>query len=121
MSTSSPLCTLSDDEKTQLLISLSSLESRVEFVCNKMNLHTANCVKCRTPEAQDVMEIMADSAASDCFTHTKSDPSEFEAINDKDLVVKTASKTNSLRIMGKGALLIMHEVTHKGKSHTINS
>ena len=64
---------------------------------------------------------MADSSTSDCFMHTKSDLSEFEAINDEDLVMKTASKTNSLRIMEKGALLIMHKVTHKGKSHTINS
>ena len=64
---------------------------------------------------------MADSGASDCFTHTLSDLSEFEAINDKDLVIKTASKKNSLRIKGKEALLIMHQVTHKGKSRTIQS
>ena len=86
-----------------------------------MNLHTANCVKCKTPKAQDVIEIMADSSTGDCFTHTKSNLNEFEAINNKDLVVKTASKTNSLRIMEKGALLIMHKVTHKGKSCTVNS
>ena len=58
---------------------------------------------------------MADSGASECFTHTQSDLSEFEVLNDKDLVVRTASKANSLKIKGKGAWMIMHEVTHGGK------
>jgi hypothetical protein len=40
---------------------------------------------------------MADSGASNCFTHTQSELSEFEVLNDKDLVVQTASKTNSLQ------------------------
>ena len=48
VSINSPVCTLSDDGKSQLFISLSSLESRVEFVCNNMNSHSANCVKCKT-------------------------------------------------------------------------
>ena len=64
---------------------------------------------------------MADSGASDCFTHTQSDLSEFEVLDNKDLVVKTASKTNSLQIKGKGAWMIMHEVTHRGKKQTITS
>ena len=87
-------CTLSDDETTQLLISLSSLESRLEFVSNKTSSCSANCVKCKR-QTQGTIEIMADSGASDCFTHTKSDLSEFEQINDKRLVVKTASAKNS--------------------------
>jgi hypothetical protein len=45
---------------------------------------------------------MADSSASECFTHTQGDLTEFEVLDDKDLVVKTASKTNSLKIKGKG-------------------
>ena len=113
-----PTCTLSDDETTQLLISLSSLESRLEFVCNKTNLCSANCVKCKR-QTQETIEIMADSGASNCFTHTKSDLSEFEQINDKRLVVKTASAKNSLKIKGRGALVITYKVTHKGKSCTI--
>jgi hypothetical protein len=72
-------------------------------------------VKCKTCKTQDKIKIMADSGASNCFMHTQSDLSELEVLDDKDLVVKTASKTNSLKIKGKGAWIIMHEVTHKGK------
>ena len=64
---------------------------------------------------------MADSGASECFTHTQSDLTEFEVLKNKDLVVRTASKTNSLRIKGKGAWMITHEVTHKGKKRYITS
>ena len=120
VSTKFSTCTLSEDKKTQLLITLSSLESRLEFVCNKANSCSANCVKCKR-QTQETIEIMADSGTSDCFTHTKSDLSEFEQINDKRLVVKTASAKNSLKIKGRGALVIMHKVTHKGKSHTVQS
>ena len=121
VSTNSPNCTLSDDKKTQLLDSFSSLESRIEFVCNITSSHIANCVKCKTPKAKKVIEIMADSGASGCFTHTKSDLSEFEVLDDKDLVVKTASKTNSLRITGRGAIMITHKITHKGKSRSVTT
>ena len=48
VSTNLPTCTLSDDKTTQLLISLSSLESRLEFVCNNINSHSAKCAKCKT-------------------------------------------------------------------------
>jgi hypothetical protein len=58
---------------------------------------------------------MADSGASNCFTHTQSDLTEFKVLDDKDLVVKTASRTNSLKIKSKGAWIITHEVTHIGK------
>ena len=112
---------LSDDEKTQLLISLSSLESRVELVCNNISSHTTKCVKCKTRKTQDVMEIMADSGASSSFMHTKSDLSEFEVLDNKNLVVKTASKTNSLRIKGRGAMILTHKVTHKGKSCSVTT
>ena len=121
MSTNSPTCTLSDDKKTQLLDSLSSLESRLEFVYNITSLYTANCVRCKTPKAKNVIEIMADSSTSSCFTHTKSDLSEFEVLDDKDLVVKTASKANSLKITGKGTIIITHKVTHKDKSHSVTT
>ena len=121
MSTNSPVCLLSDDEKTQLLNRLSSLESRLEFVCNITSLHSANCVKCKTPKAQDSIEIMADSGTSSCFMHTKSNLSEFEVLDDKDLVVKTASKANSLKITGKGAMILTHKVTHKGKRHSVTT
>ena len=154
VSTNSPMCKLSNDKKLQLLISLSSLESRTELVCNNMSSHCAKCAKCKTQKAQDKIEIIADSSTSDCFTHTQSNLSEFEVINDKKgylyllvlllfatptryavtylgacavltpslgFVIKTASKKNSLRIKGKGVLLITHQVTHKGKTHTIKS
>ena len=78
-------------------------------------------MKCKTPKARNVIEIMADSSASSCFTHIKSDLSEFEVLDNKDLVVKTASKTNSLRITGKGVMIITHKVTHKGKSHSVTT
>jgi hypothetical protein len=64
---------------------------------------------------------MADSGASNCFTHTKSDLTEFEVLDNNDLVVKTASKTNSLKIKGKGAWMITHEVTQRGKKRSITS
>jgi hypothetical protein len=60
-------------------------------------------VRCKTHKTQDKIEITADSSASNCFTHTQSDLSEFEVLNDDELVVRTASKTNSLKIKGKGA------------------
>jgi hypothetical protein len=78
-------------------------------------------VKCKTWKTQDKIEIMADSCASECFTHTQGDLTEFEVLDDKDLVVKTASKTNSLKIKGKGAWIITHEVTHRGKKQSITS
>jgi hypothetical protein len=62
-----------------------------------------------------MIEIMADSGASNCFTHLKSDLTEFEVVNDNDLVVKTTSKTVSLKITGKGVWMITHEVTQRGK------
>jgi hypothetical protein len=81
----------------------------------------SNCVKCKTQKTQDKIEIMADSGASNCFTHTQSDLSEFEVLDDKELVVKTASKTNSLKIKGKGVWIIMHKVTHREKKRSVTS
>jgi hypothetical protein len=116
VSTNFTVCTLTKNKKIQLLSSLSSLESRVELCCNnKCSSNLSNCVKCKTHKTQDKIEIMADSGASNCFTHMQSDLSEFEALDDKELVVKTASKTNFLKIKGKGAWIITHEVTHRGK------
>ena len=67
------------------------------------------------------MEIMADSGASSSFMHTKSNLSEYEVLDDKSFVVKTASKTNSLRVKRRGALIITHKVTHKGKSCSVTT
>jgi hypothetical protein len=78
-------------------------------------------VKCETCKTQDKIRIMADSGASNCFTHLKSDLTEFKVLNDNDLVVKTASKTVSLKITGKGAWMITHEVTQRGKKRSITS
>jgi hypothetical protein len=116
VSTNFTVCTLTKDEKLQLLSSLSSLESRVELFCNnKCSANLSNCVRCKTLKNQDMIEIMADSGTSNCFTHSKSDLTEFEVVNDNDLVVKTASKAVSLKITGKGAWMITHEVTQRGK------
>jgi hypothetical protein len=116
VSTNFTVCTLTKDKKLQLLSSLSSLENRVKLFCNnKCSSNLSNCVKCKTHKTQDKIEIMADSGASNCFTHTQSDLSEFEVLDDNELVVKTASKTNSLKIKGKGAWIITHEVTHREK------
>ena len=120
VSTNLPTCMLSDDETTQLLNSLSSLESRLEFICNNMNSHSANCAKCKTPKTQNTIEIMADNGASISFTHTKSDLSEFKQPNNKNFVAKTASNT-TLYIKGVGAMMLTHRVTHKGKSHSMNT
>jgi hypothetical protein len=122
VSTNFTICTLTNDKKIQLLSSLSSLESRVELFCNnKCSSNSSNCVKCKTQKTQDKIKIMADSSASECFTHTHGNLTEFEVLDDKDLVVKTASKTNSLKIKGKGAWIITHEVTHRGKKRSITS
>ena len=51
---------------------------------------------------------MADSGTSDCFTHSQSTLTEYTALDDDELIV--ASETNSLKIKGKGAWIIMHEV-----------
>ena len=80
VSTNLTICTLTKDEKSQLLSSLSSLESRVELFCNKCSLKSSKCMKCgrcKTHKTQDKIEIMADSSTSNCFTHTQSDLSEF--------------------------------------------
>ena len=124
VSTNLTICTLTKDKKLQLLSSLSSLESRVELFCNKCFLKSSKCtkcVRCKTQKTQDKIEIMADSSASDCFTHTQSNLSEFEVLDNNELVVKTASKTNSLKTQGRGVWMIMHEVTHRGKKQTITS
>jgi hypothetical protein len=122
VSTNFTVCTLTRDKKLQLLSSLSSLESRVELFCNnKCSSKLSNCVKCKTHKTQDKIKIMADSGTSNCFTHTQSDLSEFEVLDDNDLVVKTASKTNSLKIKGKEVWIIMHKVTHRGKKRSITS
>jgi hypothetical protein len=47
--------------------------------------------------------------------HTQNDLTEFEVLNNNDLVGKTASKTVSLKITDKGAWMITHEVTQRGK------
>jgi hypothetical protein len=64
---------------------------------------------------------MADSGASNCFTHSKSDLTEFKVLDNNDLVVKTASKTVSLKITGKGAWMITHKVTQRGKKWSVTS
>jgi hypothetical protein len=53
--------------------------------------------------------------------HTQSNLTEFEVLDNNDLVVKTASKTNSLKIKEKGAWIITHKVTHRGKKQSITS
>jgi hypothetical protein len=108
VSTNFTICTLTKDKKLQLLGSLSSLDSRVELFCNKCSSDSSKCVKCKTQKTQDKIEIMADSGASNCFTHTQSDLSEFEVLDDNELVVRTASKTNSLKLKEK----------ERGLSHT---
>jgi hypothetical protein len=96
VSTSLTVCTLTKDEKLQLLSSLSSLESRVELFCNNnCSSNLSNCEKCKTHKTQDKIKIMADSGAGNCFTHTQSDLTEFEVLNDNDLVVKLQVKPSS--------------------------
>jgi hypothetical protein len=108
--------------KNHSLSSLSSLQSRVELFCNNnCSSNLSKCVKCKTQKTQDKIKIMADSGASNCFTHTQSNLIEFEVLNDNDLVVKTASKTISLKITGKGAWMITHEVTQREKKRSITS
>jgi hypothetical protein len=65
VSTNFTVCTLTNDKKSQLLSSLSSLESKVELFCNnKCSSKLSNCVKCKTQKTQDKIEIMADSGTS---------------------------------------------------------
>jgi hypothetical protein len=118
VSTNFTVCTLTNDKKSQLLSSLSSLQSRVELFCNNK---CSSLSECKTQKTQDKIEKMADSGTSNCFTHTKSDLTEFEVLNDNDLVVKTASKTVSLKITGKGAWMITHDVTQRGKKQSVTS
>jgi hypothetical protein len=120
VSTNFTICT--NDEESQLLSTLSSLQSKVELFCNNnCSSNSSNCEKCKTHKSQDTIEIMTDSGTSNCFMHTQSDLTEFEVLNDNELVVKTASKTNSLKIKGRGAWIITHEVTHRGKKQSITS
>jgi hypothetical protein len=70
VSTNFTVCTLTKEKRLQLLSSLSSLESRVELICNKCSSNLSKCVKCKTHKNQDKIKIMADSGASNCFTHT---------------------------------------------------
>jgi hypothetical protein len=61
VSTNFTVCTLTKNEKLQLLSSLSSLESRVELFCNnKCSSKLSNCVKCKTHKNQYKIKIMAD-------------------------------------------------------------
>jgi hypothetical protein len=78
-------------------------------------------LRCKKIMVTDKIKIMADSGASNCFMHSQSDLTEFEVLNNNDLVVKTASKTVSLKITGKGVWMITHEVTQRGKKQSITS
>jgi hypothetical protein len=68
-----------------------------------------------------MIEIMADSSASSCFTHSKSDLTEFEVVNNNDLAVKTARKAVSLKITGKGAWMITPKFIQGGKKRSVTS
>jgi hypothetical protein len=49
VSTNFTICTLTNDEESQLLSSLSSLQGRVELFCNNnFSSNLSNCVKCKT-------------------------------------------------------------------------
>jgi hypothetical protein len=48
VSTNFTVCTLTNNKKTQLLSSLSSLQSRVELFCNNKCSSSSECVKCKT-------------------------------------------------------------------------
>jgi hypothetical protein len=48
VSTNFTICTLTNDEESQLLSSLSSLQGRVELFCNNNFSNLSNCVKCKT-------------------------------------------------------------------------
>lgn len=103
----------STDEKQQLLVALSSLDSRIEI----LDFHSAQCVKCKkgNNKKDHTIEILADSGASLTFTNDRSDLSEYETIDDNELIVQTASKSNPLRVRGKGAVFISHFVEIRGK------
>ena len=47
VSTNFTICTVTKDKKLQLLNSLSSIERRVELICNKCSSST-KCVRCKT-------------------------------------------------------------------------
>jgi hypothetical protein len=74
-------------------------------VYNKLlssNHSTVNCTSCE----KDI-EFIADSGASDHFTHSKSDFVTYVKFSGK---IKTADKKSTLRIEGSGTVFIKHKI-----------
>jgi hypothetical protein len=66
VSTNFTVCTLTKDKKLQLLSSLSSLENRVDLICNKCSFNSSNCVKCTlwTPLQMNNLKISGEVTQS---------------------------------------------------------
>ena len=81
-------------------------------------IELAKCAKCENARTKSQSaRWLLDSGASSHFTHNIDDFIEYEATK-SPILVKTASKP--IHIKGKGAVLITHDITHRGhvKSRT---
>jgi hypothetical protein len=92
-------------------VEISDLKSLVNSL-NKIELHTQKCEKCKHTAYNQKAWIL-DSGASQHFTSTKEDYIDFEVISNAH-EVKTASAKATLRVEGKGTILLSHLIENHG-------
>src|ERR1700678_3674878 len=74
--------------------------------------HSVNCAKC-VKKHKDQIDLLADSGASLHFTNQRSDLSEYEVVDDKDLTITTASAGHPLIVAGHGSMYLTTSGIHR--------
>jgi hypothetical protein len=100
-----------DNEQHVALVSLlCSLLSNVEHL--NIMPHSVNCAKC-VKKHKDQIDLLADSGASLHFTNQRSDPSEYEVVDDKNFTVYMASAGPPLTVVGHGSIYLTTSGIHR--------
>ena len=94
-----------NSEQRLLWLAMSSLESKLEII----ESHAAQCSKCKNNKGETSCDLLGDSGASLTFTHSESDFTEYERIENGPSV-QTADAKSALKIAGKGAVFLTHQV-----------
>jgi hypothetical protein len=101
---------INNEQHVALISSLCSLLSNVEHL--NIMPHSVNCVKC-VKKHKDQIDLLADSGTSLHFTNQRSNPSEYEVVDDKDFTIYTASAGSSLKVTGRGSIYLTTSGIHR--------
>jgi hypothetical protein len=74
--------------------------------------HSVNCAKC-VKRNKDQIDLLADSGASLHFTNQRNDLSEYEAVDNKDFTITTASAGRPLTVAGRGSMYLTTSGIHR--------